>query len=409
MTPEIRRIREDELPPFIEAMTTAFLERPDVAKVAEEVKGLWDLDRAWAALDGDRICGTFRSWATELTVPGGARLPAAAVSAVTVRPSHRRQGILRRMVAAEHGAARERGEALGLLYAAEYPIYGRFGYGPGCREVTWTLDTKATFVAASDGGVDIVRPDAASRDAIKAVFDAWRVRTPGEIKRREHGWDYDLALRPTAWGEDWKGFLALRRDASGAVDGYVRYSRPDDKWEDGQPRNVVKVDELHALTDEAYVTLWRFLAEMDWVASVKAERRSMGEPLPWLLTNARSARVSDVTDGLWVRLFDVPRALEARRYDVTGSVVMEVVDAETAGGRTRVHLDATPDGATCRATDRPPELTLDVSALGAAYLGGMRLEDAVLACGAEEHRVGALAEADRLMRTADEPWCSTFF
>ena len=125
--------------------------------MAEEVKTLWDLERTWAAYDGERIRGTFRSWATELTVPGGARLPAAAVSAVTVMPSHRRQGILRRMVAAEHGAARERGEAFGLLYAAEYPIYRRFGYGPGCREGTWTLDTRATFVAASAGGVDIVK------------------------------------------------------------------------------------------------------------------------------------------------------------------------------------------------------------------------------------------------------------
>ena len=60
-------------------------------------------------------------------------------------------------------------------------------------------------------------------------------------------------------------------------------------------------------------------------------------------------------------------------------------------------------------TDRSPDLTLDVSALGAAYLGGTRLRDAVLATGADEHRDGALAEADRLLRTADEPWCSTFF
>ena len=27
----------------------------------------------------------------------------------------------------------------------------------------------------------------------------------------------------------------------------------------------------------------------------------------------------------------------------------------------------------------------------------------------EEHRSGALADADALFRTADEPWCSTFF
>ena len=119
MLPEIRRVREDELPAYIESMSTGFLERPSVERVAEEVKPLWDLERAWAAFDGDRVCGTFRSWATELTVPGGGRLPAAAVAGVTVMPTHRRRGILRGMVAAEHAASRERGEAVALLHASE--------------------------------------------------------------------------------------------------------------------------------------------------------------------------------------------------------------------------------------------------------------------------------------------------
>ena len=152
----------------------------------------------------------------------------------------------------------------------------------------------------------------------------------------------------------------------------MRYSRAEDKWEQGQPRNVVKVDELHALTDEAYVTLWRFLAETDWVATVTAERRSPGERLPWLLVNGRDVRLSDVADALWVRLLDVPRALEARAYDREASLVLEVVDARgdrrsDPAGTSRPAPTAPP----AAATDRSPDLTLDVSALGAAYLGGI--------------------------------------
>jgi len=55
------------------------------------------------------------------------------------------------------------------------------------------------------------------------------------------------------------------------------------------------------------------------------------------------------------------------------------------------------------------DLTLHVAALGAASLGGTRLRDIVIGTGVDEHRPGALAEADALFRTADEPWCSTFF
>jgi predicted acetyltransferase len=409
VTIEVRRIRDDELREFIETSSAGFLERPDVDKVTEEVRPLWDLDRTWAAFDDGRMCGTYRSWATELTVPGGQRLPAAAVSAVTVLPSHRRRGILRAMVEAEHDASRQRAEAIGLLFAAEYPIYGRFGYGPGVREATLTLDTRRTgFHADASGRVELAKADAETMAAIKGVFEQWRLRQPGEIRRRDYRWEYALGLRESVWGPPWKGFVALHRDAAGSVDGYARY-HADDKWEQRQPGLTVTVDELHALSDAAYVSLWRFLAEMDWAATVKAERRISSERLPWLLTNARALDLSDVGDGMWVRLFDVARALEARTYEREGSIVLEVIDREAPGGRTRVKLDAGPSGVTCVRTDSSADLTLDIAALGAVYLGGPSLRDAGLASGVEEHRAGALAEADSLLRTLDEPWCSTFF
>ncbi len=405
---EIRRVAPGEFEPFIDAMSTAFLERPDIARTAEAMKPWWEPERTWGAFDGGRVCGTFRSWATELTVPGGRRLPAAAVSAVSVLPTHRRRGILTRMTAAEHGAIRERGEAVGMLYSSEYGIYGRFGYGPGCRMATWTLDAAATgFHGAPVSGVEVVAPSPESRNAMIAVFDAWRARQAGEIRRRPFRWDVDLGLEEAVWGEPWKGFLALHRGSSGSVDGYARYSAQE-RWEQRQPRATLNVNELHALTDEGYCALWRFLAETDLVTTLVAERRSPSERLPWLLTNARAAVPSAVGEGMWVRLFDVPRALEARSWERTGSLVLAVIDGEVREP-IRVALDASPDGATCRPTDRSPDLSVPIAALGAAYLGGTRLRDAVIATGVDEHREGALAEADALFRTVDEPWCSTGF
>lgn len=406
---DIRTIRDDELVQFIEVLTTAFLERPDAREVADELRPLWDLDRTLAAFDGDRMCGTFRSFPTELTVPGGGCLPGSAIVAVSVLPTHRRRGVMRAMVANEHAAARERGEPLALLHAAEYPIYGRFGYGPACRGAAWTVDTRGTtFHGPVLSGVEIVGPNLAVRDAMIEVHEAWRRRQPGEIRRRDYTWDFDLGLRPSAWGPAWKGFVAFHRDRDGELDGYVRY-RAEQAWDRGRPRGTVTVDDLHALTDEAYAALWRFLAELDWAGTVKADHRSVSERLPWLLTDARAATISDVGDDLWVRLLDVPRALAARRYATEGSIVLEVIDSEATGGRMRIELEAGPEGASARSTRRTPELTLDVGALGAAYLGGVRLGDAVLAAGADEHRTGALADAERMLRTPDEPWCSTFF
>jgi predicted acetyltransferase len=409
MSAEVRLVREDELREYFDTMSTGFLARPDIERLAEDVRPLWDMSRVWAAHEDGRMRGTFRTWGTEVTVPGGNRLPATAVTNVAVMPTHRRRGLMRRMTAAAHADSRERGEVAAMLYAAEYPIYGRFGYGVACREARWSVDVSSTtFACETDGRVELVRPAEESRDLMIGVFDQWRVRQPGEMRRRAYGWDFDLGLREDAWDPRWKGFVALHRNATGDVDGYVRY-HGEDKWEHGQPRSVLVVDELHALSDDAYLALWRFVAEIDWVATLKAERRSRRERLPWLLTNGRAAELTAVVDGTWMRLFDIERALAGRTYERAGRIVLEIIDPETPGGRTRVELDAGLEGATCRVTEKSADVTFDVAALSAAYLGGTPLRDAVAATGADEHRAGALEAADRLLRTLDEPWCSTFF
>ena len=219
MNPVIRHPTPEEMPAFVTAMNTGFLEPVDAEKtekVAEELRQLWDLDRVWAAFDGDRLVGTFRSFATQLTVPGCAQVPGTALTAVSVMADHRRQGILRAMVAAEHEAARDRGEVLALLYSAEYPIYGRFGYGPATEEVTWTLDALAAeFHGEPTGSVEFVPPSEATRDEMIRVFEAQRARSVGEVARVPYRWDYALALRRSAWGDDWKGFVAFHRGPAG--------------------------------------------------------------------------------------------------------------------------------------------------------------------------------------------------
>jgi predicted acetyltransferase len=405
---EIRQLAPAEFPSAFEAMSAAFLERPDIERVAAQFGPLWEPDRTWVAWDGDRACGTFSSWPTELTLTGGRSLPAAAVSGVTVLPTHRRRGILTRMAAAAHAAIVEGGEPLAVLIAAEYPIYGRFGYGPGTRDARITVDTRrATMRGDRAGSLELAPHTAATRDAIRGVFEGTRRHWAGEIRRRDIAWDLDTGLVEDAFeGKRWNGFIVLHRNAAGEVDGYARYTAARGER---VAENVIEVHDLHALDDAAYAGLWSYLLSVDLVVTVRAVHRRVTEPLPWLLEDARAVAFDRLRDVVWVRLFDIARALEARAYERAGSVVLEVIDDEAWGGTRRWRLDASPDGAACRATDATPDLTIPVAALGAAFLGGTRLRDAARMTGADEHRAGTLAIADALFRTADEPWCSTPF
>ncbi len=405
----VRIIAPDETAAWLACLRASFNATWHVEPLAEDVRTLWDYARVWAATDGEAIVGTARSWATELTVPGGALLPGTAIAAVSVLPTHRRRGVMRGLMTADLAAARERGEVVGVLWASQAPIYARFGFGPATRAATWTVEVgpRAVPGAARAGALSVTPVSVEARDLIKGVFERWRARQPGEVRRREFTWDVEIGLRSRLRGHDpWAGTLAIHRDPGGEPDGYVRYHL-EERWERRQGRGVLHVDELHALTDEAYRDLWRLVCSMEWASTVRAEQRSPQERLPWLVADGRTAQPESVADGLWLALRDLPLALGTRAYESDGHLVVGLASAD--GTVERVELDASRDGATCRPSDASPDVVVPASALAAAYLGDVPLRVTTIGGGADEHRPGALALLDRLLRTLDPPWCSTFF
>jgi len=87
----IRPVTADELLPWFQQLATTFFIWP--IEPEGSTKMPWatkDLDRRIGAFDGERIVATYRTFATELTLPGGTQVQASAVSAVSTRPTHRR-------------------------------------------------------------------------------------------------------------------------------------------------------------------------------------------------------------------------------------------------------------------------------------------------------------------------------
>ncbi|RSO13427.1 GNAT family N-acetyltransferase [Streptomyces sp. WAC 06783] len=410
---EVRTVGDDDIPEWIRALEVGFLRPPSASEEQIEYRrARYDPARTQGAYDDGRCVATFRSFAQELTVVGGTPVPADAITSVTVSPTHRRRGLLSRMMANDLRLAKERGDALATLIAAEFPIYGRYGFGPATWTTEWHIDVARAGLdprhAGPDCGGRIDFADAAGiLEAGPALHDRFRARQPGAIDL-SHGWWRELTgavQRPHNPAKD--RFHALYRNASGEVEGLVSY-RADDTWERKLPQNTVTVDRLTALTPAAERALWRFLCSIDWVMHIKSGYRGPDDLLPYHLGDPRAARIEQHADYLWIRPLDVPRLLEARTYPAEGSLVLGIRDkAGLADGR--YLLEATPQGATCTRTDRPAELTLDVADFAALYLGD---ESAVRlhALGrVTEERPGALATSDLLLHTARRPWCPDIF
>ncbi|MEU5097749.1 GNAT family N-acetyltransferase [Streptomyces sp. NPDC020996] len=410
---DVRPVTEAEYPEWLRALRTGFLQRPTVSD--DELKARatqFEPGRYLGAFDGGRCVATFRSFAQEVTAVGGAPVRADAVSMVTVTATHRRRGLLTRMMTRDLVAAKERGDVVATLIAAEYSIYGRFGFGPATHQTEWTVDVPRAGLDArgpvlADGGrVDLVDGDEV-RKIGPELHERVRRATPGAVSRGDWWWQLNTgAVRvDPKWTEP---FWAVHRAADGTVEGLMAYE-VDDRWGDAkQPLNTASVRSLIASTPAAERALWHYLCSIDWVTRVKSGSRAPDDLLPLLLPDPRAARITTQADWLWVRILDVERALRARTYEGTGSLVLEVTDrAGLTGGRYR--LEASAVGASCTPTRDRAELTLDVAELATLWLGDESAVRLAALGRVREERAGAALVADALLRTSRRPWCPDIF
>jgi predicted acetyltransferase len=407
---DVRSIAADELEAWVETMHVAFHSRRSAADEAEFRRDVrhQDLERTIAAFDGARMIGTYETFTAQLSLPGGECAPADAVTSVGVLPSHHRRGVLTRMITQDLHAARERGEVASILIAAEYPIYGRFGFGPATEEAAYRLKLDATrFTRAPAGSVDLVAP-AQLRELAPRLFDAFRRDCPGQIDRRPYSWDTRLGLRRAPWRDaDLVVGCAVYASPAGEPQGYVVYT-VDGDWHQRVPQGKLEVDELVALSGDAYLALWRFCAEVDLLAEVSAGLRPLDEPLPRLLDNARAAFQQTLrSDFLWLRPLDIPRFLSGRHYATEQRLVVDVTDPiDLCNGR--YLLDVGPTGATVKATTLSADLSLSVAALAALSLGGANAR-ALATAGLIQAQPATLRSIERMFHWDRVPWCSTFF
>ncbi|MBA3338576.1 MAG: GNAT family N-acetyltransferase [Geodermatophilaceae bacterium] len=407
MVAEVRTITPDELHPWSVAARRGFLVASEVDD-SEQRRAFLALERTWGAFDDDHIVATLRSFPVELTLPGAFQVAASAVTQVTTTTTHRRQGLAGQLVLADLAASRERGESMSILIAAEWPIYGRWGYGPATEVQSLTVDTGRTRVErAACATVELVDVRA-FRAAAAKLYDHIRVCQVGEISRPGWLWDIELGiLQLPAKPEVLPAFHLLVRDSHGELSGAVRY-RVETTWEAMVPAATLTADILLSAGTETTTALWTYLLSVDLVTEVKVSDRPVDEILPWLLSDPRRARVSDRHDFLWCRVLDVPAVLSARRYRGQGDLILEITDPQgIATGR--YELSGGPDGADCMPTTRSADLTMPVGTLGAVVLGGYSLRQLARAGRADEHRSGVLDTADLVFSTVAPPWCSTWF
>lgn len=392
---------------FFEAGELAFGERARDEDVAS-FESLFEPDRAIGAYDGGRLVGTAGILSFDLTIPGGI-VPSAGVTLVGVQPTHRRRGILRRMMRMQLDAIRDRGEATAILWASEGSIYQRFGYGLATTVTRLSIERDRSAFRrphAPWGTVRFVELDEARR-LLPPVHDAVAPTRPGFFARTPAFWDSEIFRDPEHWRRGAGAAFYVVHETNGSVDGYARY-RIREQWDGGAPRSAVVLTEKLATSPAAELDLWQYLLGIDLMSTLDGWNVAPDDPL--LLNVLEPRRLGmGIGDGLWLRVVDVAAALAQRRYAADGRLVLELVDEFCPRNAGRWSLRVENGVPLVEPTTDAADLACDVTDLGAAYLGAFSFTALAGAARIGELQPGGVARADALFRTALPPWCPKVF
>ncbi|MFE2548044.1 GNAT family N-acetyltransferase [Streptomyces sp. NPDC059355] len=402
---ELRTLRSAEWDTWFDTLERAFGGAPKAPRIRALWRTLTEPERSLGAWAGDDCVGTAGAFSFGLSVPGGALVPAAGVTMVSVAATHRRRGLLTAMMRRQLDEVHRRGEPLAALIASEPDIYGRFGYGMAAYQLSAMIDTHRVRLSVP-GGTDTVRiryaDPVASLDACEAVYARQVPQRPGMLARRP-GWE-GLAV-VEADGSGHAGGVPLQcvlAERDGVTVGYARFrNRPE--WDAAGPRGTVVLCDLEALDPAAHAALWRFLFDVDLTSWLSLPNRPADDAWQHLVSDIRRCQLR-LRDALFVRVVDVPASLRARTYRTPVETVLQIEDSMCPWNDGRWRLTGGVDGAECARTGAAPEVVLSARDLGCAYLGGVSLTALASAGRVHELKPGALAQASAAFASDLAPW-----
>ena len=393
---------------------TVWFQEVPAAPTEEQLIGLSEEQRFAADVEGSdpgTYPGIYGVFPLTLSIPGPdgstRQVPCSGLTWVGVHPDHRRQGVLTAMLRHHFEQVHEeQGTHVSALHASEPAIYGRHGYGLASLELEVSLGR----------GTRLDAPDL--EDAAAVVTTHLATVSDSDVPKRMRECHLGSAGLGTVVGEagyyaricyqlpehlrdkePWRVLFA-RRD--GVDVGFVMFRRTH-KWERARPAGEISVWALVG-DPAAQLALVRRLVDFDLIGTVKVGTVGVDDPLLRWVGGPRSTSDVATYDSLWVRLVDLPEALQDRAWSAPCDVVVEVADtaAPWNDGIWRIRADDA-GGAVVERTTAEADVRLRVEALGAAYLGGGNLVALQRAGLVTERRRGAVAELWRAMRTEVSP------
>jgi len=403
MTIEIRTCTDEDFAAGISPIWQYFGEDPKKEVIAN-FRRILPADRIHAAFDGKEVVGSASAYPFRMTIPGGP-VPTAGITLVGVRPTHRRQGILSKLMKQLLDNAHQRGEPIAALWVAEETIYGRFGCGVCSINGEIRIDRAHTHYR-KHWERKLVARQVTSEEALESfpsVYEQVAPQIPGMLSRTRDWWEVKQLLDDPGDRHGAGPLLRVTFEREGKPAGYARY-RHRTEFIEGRSNSTLEVSEAIGIDTAATAEVWRYLFDIDLMAQIHVEYMPIDHPLFFLLAEPRRLRLR-AQDGIWLRLVDVEAALRARSYAAGEQLVLEIADSFCPWNEGCYRIE---EGEVSRAKSEA-DLRLDVRELATVFMGGFSFAQLLRAGLVEELRPGGIACADRLFATPVAPWCPEMY
>ena len=349
---------------------------------------------------------------TFATIPFTIRLNGQAaqlggVSGIGTLPEYRRRGFMRRIMHRAIADMRDRGQSVAALWASQAAIYQRFGFAIHTQLVRYRLDPRnIRFTGHPQISGTCRRYDVEQGfPIIRQVYIDFISDRTGYLHRAKPLWNNTvLANHP----EEGPLHIAVAYDEAQQPQGYMVYTTRAGRVDDATRSQEMILRDFAWLTQDAYLSLWEFVARHDLVGRVRYDTAPLDDPTPEYFEEPRLLH-SQIAEGTWMRIIDVAQALQARGYTTAGQLVLEIGGDDLADWNNGVFSLET-DGATAHVTRTAttPDIRLSIKALASLY-SGFRSAQALASWGllAGDHK--SIETADRLFRTRYLPHCPDHF
>lgn len=395
----------DDLRAYAAAMRAGFHESP----MSEEGLAIWlahlqaDGTRLRVIRDHSRPFGkadepvaTFASWGGTLNA-GRGMVDANFITDVTVQATHRRRGLMNKLMLHDLREAHERGDVVALLTATDAQIYGRFGFGVTATARRLEIDSGPKFALRTEpyGSTAFAAPEDVV-DVRRHLFECFHREQFWSVGRAQHYW---------STGFDWHEQRATPHRAAVHLD------------DDGEPdaaavfaieSDHILVRDLLGTTRAAEIELIRLLAHAEGHEKIVWRHCfDPRHPITWALKDPRIVTTAKTFDTVWTRILDLPRAVAARSFDRDGEVTVSIDDPlGYAAGSWRLSIR---DGvASAEPTSDEPELGMDIATFS-TVLSGLEHVDTLASAGLVHGDPSVVGSASRLLASWEPPVAASIF